>query len=68
MPPWLDSRAAADYVGLASKTLLNRRSRGLRPRANRIAGRLRYDQAELDDWIQSNGAEPVKRGRPAKKT
>jgi len=63
---WLSVYEAAEYVGLARQTLVNRRSQGLRPRANKAANRLRYHITELDDWIRSNGFEPPRRGRPSK--
>ena len=63
---WLSVQEAAEYVGLARQTLVNRRVKGLRPRANKVANRLRYHLDELNDWIRSNGHEPPRRGRPPK--
>lgn len=60
MPPrWLTYRAAAQYCGLSSRTLLNYELRGLIKVANLIQpgsrrGRKLVDRTSLDELIESS--------------
>lgn len=52
--PWLTRAEAAQYIGLATKTLDNWRAclDPRRPMAHRIGGKILYRQDELDAWIE----------------
>jgi predicted DNA-binding transcriptional regulator AlpA len=45
------SRAAAERIGLAPKTLDNWRSLGTGPPFYKLGGRIVYDDAEVDAWM-----------------
>lgn len=53
--PYLSTRQAALYLGLAPRTLANKRSRGEGPRFLKSGQRgvIRYLKSELDLWIRS---------------
>lgn len=46
-----DTRAQAERIGLAPKTLDNWRSTGGGPPYYKIGGRVLYDDAEVDAWL-----------------
>ncbi len=48
-----DTREQAKRIGIAGKTLDNWRSRGVGPPHYKIGGRVVYDDAEVDAWLQS---------------
>ena len=50
----MPTKEAAHYVGLATGTLANMRVRGDGPRFRKIAGRVLYDVADLDAWIDDH--------------
>lgn len=56
MTKWLDTKAAAKHTGFAPKTLINWRSAGIGPAFRRVGRAIRYDAAELDRYIDANGA------------
>jgi predicted DNA-binding transcriptional regulator AlpA len=47
---WLDTQAAANYVGLSVPTLHTYRWMGTGPVSRKIGRRVVYAQADLDDW------------------
>lgn len=54
---WLTTEEAAGYLSLSVKTLWNRRSMRQRPHCKKIGKVLRYHLDELDNFIETNGAE-----------
>lgn len=48
----MNSEAAAAYLGLAVRTLENRRSKGTGPKFVK-AGRIFYYRDDLDEWLRS---------------
>lgn len=56
MTTWMDTREAAEHVRLAPKTLANWRALGIGPAFRRVGRVIRYDAAELDRYIEANGA------------
>lgn len=50
--PQLLTAEAADYVGLSFGTLNIYRYRGVGPKGSRIGGRVYYDRADLDAWME----------------
>ncbi|WP_336647571.1 helix-turn-helix domain-containing protein [Microbacterium sp. MMO-10] len=57
MTKWLNTKQAAKRIGFAAGTLENWRLAEPRrgPEFRRIGRAIRYDQAELDRFIESNG-------------
>jgi predicted DNA-binding transcriptional regulator AlpA len=54
---WLDTRAAAAYLGMRPKTLAEWRERGEGPKFNRVGNRLvRYRRADLDAFASRRRA------------
>jgi Helix-turn-helix domain len=54
--PWLDSDAAAAYLGTAAGTLKTWRATGKGPRYHIVQHRLvRYHRDELDEFVRSGG-------------
>lgn len=49
----LDTPHAAVYLGFETGTLENWRYQGVGPRFIKIKRAVRYDQADLDAWIES---------------
>lgn len=56
MTTWLDTKQAAEHVRLAPKTLANWRALGIGPAFRRVGRVIRYDAAELDRYVETNGA------------
>ena len=55
-PAYLCSAEAAEYLGVTSRTLARWRRTGCGPkytRLGRLTGRVRYERAELDHWMQA---------------
>lgn len=51
--PWLDSDAAASYIGSTAGTLRNWRATGKGPRYHVVQDRLvRYHRNELDEFVR----------------
>jgi predicted DNA-binding transcriptional regulator AlpA len=48
----LDTRAAADFLGVSPRTLEGMRVRGGGPRFVKIGGAVRYRLASLEDYLQ----------------
>ena len=48
---YMDSRAAAAYLGLSEKTLRRMRVTGGGPRFAKARRRVIYDRVDLDDWV-----------------
>ena len=59
----MDTRQAAEYMGLSASWLAHARMRGEGPRWIQIAGSkiIKYDSNDLDDWLESM---KVPGGRP----
>jgi excisionase family DNA binding protein len=49
---WLSHREAASYLGINEATLYNWVSRGQAPPSVRLGGLRKYQQADLDAWIE----------------
>jgi excisionase family DNA binding protein len=54
MPRLLNTREAAEYVGLAPETLESRRVRGGSPVFVRLGRAVRYRLADLDAWVEAH--------------
>lgn len=65
-PRHLSTKLAAEFVGLAPKTLANMRSDGIGPDYIRnLGGRITYDERELERWREAQIVERVShRPRP----
>jgi excisionase family DNA binding protein len=50
---WLDTDAAAEHLGMKSRTLVAWRERGRGPAYHRVGGRVRYRRDELDAFARS---------------
>lgn len=51
--PWLDTEAAADYLGSTAGTLKNWRATGRGPRYHVVQDRLiRYHRDDLDEFVR----------------
>lgn len=50
--PYLDTRAAAEYLCLSERTLRNWRYRRQGPRAINLGRRIVYAITDLDAWVQ----------------
>ena len=50
---YLSTRAAADYLGLSSRTLDRYRVSGEGPVFHRFGGRVRYTRSDLDAWAKA---------------
>jgi hypothetical protein len=58
--PWLDTKAAAAYLGAAPKTLTVWRCLGKGPRYRTCGGRLvRYHRDDLDAFVIGGGDAPA---------
>ena len=49
---YLDTKAAADYLGLSPSTLNRMRVTGDGPRYSKLGRRVIYDVHDLDAWIE----------------
>lgn len=62
----LDTRAAADFLGVSARTLEGFRVRGGGPRFVKIGGSVRYRLASLEEYLQQQErASTADPGRPA---
>lgn len=52
---------AAKYLGVKPHTLENWRHLGRGPRFYKVGGQVRYDQADLDAFLEANVHEPIAR-------
>ena len=50
---YVDTKAAADYVGLSPSTLNRMRVTGDGPRYSKVGRRVVYDLRDLDSWIEA---------------
>ncbi len=57
---WLNTRAAAKYLGIPGGTLARWRQRGTGPPYYRLEGMIGYKPSELDAWVQENYCTPSK--------
>lgn len=57
-PNVVSEREAALFLGLALRTLQNRRWRGLPPRFMRLGRAIRYKVSDLEDYLDSCLVEP----------
>lgn len=53
---------AADYLGRPTKTLQRWRHEGRGPRSAMVGGRVVYDQADLDAWIEAEFTRSARGG------
>lgn len=53
----ISTRDAADYVGLSEQTLANWRYLNRGPRWFKVGGRVKYDVADLDAWIEAGAVD-----------
>jgi predicted DNA-binding transcriptional regulator AlpA len=58
---WLDTRAAATYLGVSTQWLEIARHKGKGPPFSRITRSIRYKRAELDSWMAQRRVEPEAR-------
>ena len=49
---YMDTKAAADYLGLSPSTLNRMRVTGDGPRYSKLGRRMIYDVRDLDSWIE----------------
>ena len=56
MTTWLDTPEAAERMRLAPKTLANWRALRIGPAFKRVGRVIRYDAAEIDRYIEREGA------------
>lgn len=61
---YLEPRAAANFIGVGHSTLAKWRAKGQGPRWYKIAGRVRYDVADLKAWLQSERARSQRPAQP----
>ena len=65
--PVLDTRAAADFLGVSPRTLEGMRVRGGGPRYAKVGGAVRYRLASLEEYLQrqerSSTSDPGSGGR-----
>ena len=50
---YMDTKAAADYLGLSPSTLNRMRVTGDGPRYSKLGRRVIYDVRDLDSWIEA---------------
>lgn len=50
---WLTTKQACEHLGIARRTLYNWLDEGLPVHRGRKKGSLRFDKAEVDDWLRS---------------
>jgi hypothetical protein len=55
---WLDTVAAAAYLGCSTQLLEIARHKGEGPPYSRITKRIRYKRSDLDDWMLKRRVEP----------
>ncbi len=55
---WLDTVAAAAYLGVSTELLEIARHRAEGPPYSRITRRIRYKRTDLDDWMSKRRVEP----------
>ena len=70
--PWLDTKEAADYLGLSAGTLHVMRCKKEGPKIHLIGTRIRYRVEDLDEFVLQETAKGQRRegksnGRPPKK-
>ena len=53
---------AADYLGRPTKTLQRWRQEGRGPRSAMVGGRVVYDRADLDSWIEAEFTRSARGG------
>ena len=58
---WLDTSAAATYLGVSTQWLEIARHKGKGPRFSRITRSIRYKRSELDTWMAQRRVEPEAR-------
>lgn len=51
---YLNTKQAAEYLGMSPKTLINMRITGKGPRYSKVSRRVIYDIADVDRWIVEN--------------
>lgn len=58
-------REAGEYLGKPPKTLANWRSARIGPPYYKVGGSIRYDEADLDSWLNEHRVVPVAGGPDA---
>jgi predicted DNA-binding transcriptional regulator AlpA len=58
---WLGVESLADWLGLEPRAIYNMNFAGTGPPAYKLAGRLKFRRAEVEDWIASRriGSAPA---------
>lgn len=54
---WMTSRETAEHLGVADQTLANWRYLSRGPRYYRVGQLVKYDQADVDRWIEAGAVE-----------
>ena len=54
---WRNSRQAAQHLGVAEQTLANWRYMGKGPRFYRVGASVKYDEGDLDAYIEAGVVE-----------
>lgn len=54
----LSVREVAEWLGLGEGTIYNLRSRGEGPPGFRVGGLVKYDRAEVSQWLQQQREHP----------
>lgn len=62
---WLTSREASAFLGLADQTLANWRYLGKGPRFYRVGQLVKYDERDLDAWLEAGVVEGDRAGDAA---
>lgn len=55
-PPTLDVQAMARLLGCTERTIWRHEGKGLIPEARRIGGVVRWDRAEIEEWLAAQGS------------
>jgi predicted DNA-binding transcriptional regulator AlpA len=53
-PKWLDTKGAANHVGMSQQSLALYRSKGSGPAFSKVGSTVRYDREDLDAWLKAN--------------
>jgi len=55
-PPTLDVQEMARLLGCTERTIWRHEGKGLIPEARRIGGVVRWDRAEIEEWLAAQGS------------
>lgn len=58
----MNTREAAEYLGVAESTLRTWRHTHTGPQSYRLGVKVLYDRADLDDWLAAEKASTVRGG------